>query len=335
MRSMMKLLTVVALSLVTSTVFSQVIENTHQHLIFDYVTPKPAEHKVNVYSRINNQVPGQGPHVIEITPHGKPKLNFDIPEKQYELEKKLSASVFRARTGTGTSEGSAFLVDNNLVLTNKHILAGDKATGCKKFGVHLNHVKEFVSCQEVLHCSPVHDFCLIKLSPMKNGHEVGQEVEPLKMSLEKPAQDEHSLIIGNALGAGIHAASYKGIYDLGSDWGHFNRAFSGNSGSPLFNEKGEIIGIHHGRGGVGGIVPPADRMVGFAVKTETMIDELKELTPEYYAQLLEKRRIEQELREAKLRAQNKPAVVEVKKKKNLIEKFRSLIDLANKKINCE
>jgi len=144
------------------------------------------------------------------------------------------------------------------------------------------------------------------------------------MNLDKPAQDEHSLIIGNALGAGIHAASYKGIFDLDSDWGHFNRAFSGNSGSPLFNQNGEVIGIHHARGAAGGIVPPSDRMLGFAVKTETMIDELKELMPEYYSQLLEKRRIEQELREAQAPRHIK-----------LMRKIKNLFKKANKEEDCE
>ena len=55
---------------------------------------------MNVYSRLNNQVPGQGPQTIKITKFGKSKFNFDVPEKQFELEKKLSAPVFKARIGS-------------------------------------------------------------------------------------------------------------------------------------------------------------------------------------------------------------------------------------------
>lgn len=282
----MKLLTVAALTLVTSTVWAQVTENTHQHLVFEYASSKPDIQKVNVASRINNQVPGHSANFIQLEPQGRPSLSFDVPQKQFELEKKLANSVFEATTGTGTARGTAFLIGPDLVLTNKHVLASDKAQGCRKFAVDLNHIQETVACEEVLHCSAVHDFCLVKMAPMKNGKDIGEEVQPLKFSFKKPAQTEHSLIIGNAYGVGIQAASYKGVFDGGANWGHFNRAFSGNSGSPLFNQNGEVIGIHYGRGGMSNVTPPADRDVGFAVKAEVMVKELKDYLPDYYAALM-------------------------------------------------
>jgi S1-C subfamily serine protease len=270
----MKLFTILALSAFSLTALAQDFTNSHQHLVFEYASARPDGKSVNVHSRINNKVPGHSENYIVSEPDGKPTLNFDIPVKQFKQEQKSSKSVFVATTGTGTSQGTAFLVGKNLVLTNKHVLANDKE--CRKFGIDLNHVQEFVPCKEVLHCSSVHDFCLIKLDSMKNGKEVGEEVAPLKFSSEKPTKETNTIIIGNALGMGIHAATYKGVQDLGKDWGHFNRAFSGNSGSPLLNEKGEILGIHYGRSSAdasnyGG---PVGRGTGLAVKTDTILGEI-------------------------------------------------------------
>jgi hypothetical protein len=270
---MMKFLTLLALSAFSMVAVAQDFKNSHQHLVFEYARENLGGESVNVYSRINNKVPGRSENYIEMEAYGKPTLNFDIPVKQFMQERESALSVFVATTGTGTSQGTAFLVGKNLVLTNKHVLASSKQ--CNKFGIDLNHVKEFVPCKEVLHCSNLHDFCLIKLETMKNGKEVGEEVKPLKFTSEKPTKETNTIIIGNALGMGIHAASYKGVHNLGKDWGHFNRAFSGNSGSPLLNEKGEILGIHYGRGGdashYGG---PSGRGLGLAVKTETMLSEI-------------------------------------------------------------
>lgn len=272
----MKLFTLLALSLVSTTIFAQDFTNSHQHLIFDHATPKPEINKVNVKSRINNQVPGHSSSFIQLEPYGTPSLSFDVPQKQFEKEKAWANSVFVATTGTGTAQGTAFLVGQNLVLTNKHVLANDKE--CRKFGIDLNHAKEFVPCKKVLHCSKTHDFCLIKLDTMKNGKEVGEEVKPLRFSQKVPAKNDMTVIIGNAQGMGLHAATYSGIRDMGADWGHFNRAFSGNSGSPLLNTNGEILGIHYGRGGDAGAVGgPKDRMIGFAVKGSTMLKEIKDI----------------------------------------------------------
>lgn len=271
----MKFFTIM-LCLLPIQVFAQDFVNSHQHQVFEYVTAKPSTGKVNVHSRINNQVPGHSSNFLQLEPRGKPTLNFDIPKKQYDLEKKTAMAVFEATTGTGTAKGTAFLVGPNLVLTNKHVLANDKE--CRKFGIDLNHVKEFVPCKEVLHCSKKHDFCLIKLDSMNNGKEVGEEVRPLKLTREVPKKNDVTLVIGNAHDLGIQAASYHGARDLGKDWGHFNRAFSGNSGSPLINSKGEVLGIHYGRAqSAAAFGGPNDRNIGLAVKTSTMLAEMESI----------------------------------------------------------
>ncbi len=272
----MKLFTLLALSFMSTSALAQDFANTHQHLIFEHAIPRPEIKKVNVKSRINNQVPGHSSNYIQLEPYGTPSLSFDVPQKQFEKEKAWANSVFVATTGTGTAQGTAFLVGQNLVLTNKHVLANDKE--CRKFGIDLNHAKEFVPCKKVLHCSKTHDFCLIKLDTMKNGKEVGEEVKPLRFSQKVPAKNDMTVIIGNAQGMGLHAATYSGIRDMGADWGHFNRAFSGNSGSPLLNTNGEILGIHYARGGdAGSVGGPKDRMIGFAVKGSTMLKEIKNI----------------------------------------------------------
>ena len=263
------------LILTTSNVLAQNFINSHQHQLFELAEVKGEE--TLVYSRINNKVPGHSTNYIQIEPHGKPRLSFTIPTAQYEFEKQLANSVFIATTGTGTSQGTAFLVGQDQVLTNKHVLASENE--CRKFAVALNHKKETVTCKKVLHCSKTHDFCLIQMNPMKNEKLLGEEVQVLTFTRAIPKSKDMTIIIGNAYGMGIQAASYKGVVNLKADWGHFNRAFSGNSGSPLVNEFGEVLGIHYGRIGLspadyGG---PDDRMIGSAVKSATILKEIEKL----------------------------------------------------------
>jgi S1-C subfamily serine protease len=260
-------------AITATSAWAQNFVNSHQHQLFELAEVK--EEATLVYSRINNKVPGHSANYIIIEAQGKPNLSFTIPTTQYEFEKQVAQSVFVATTGTGTSQGTAFLVGQDLVLTNKHVLANE--TECRKFAVALNHKKETVSCKKVLHCSKTHDFCLIQMNAMTNAKLLGEEIQPLNFTRAIPKNKDMTFIIGNAYGMGIQAASYKGVVDLKADWGHFNRAFSGNSGSPLVNEFGEVLGIHYGRIGLssanyGG---PDDRMIGTAVKTSTILKEIE------------------------------------------------------------
>jgi S1-C subfamily serine protease len=272
----MKSLIILLMMTMSSFLFAQDFVNSHQHLVLSNAKVDSQEKTVNVRSRINNQVPGHSTNYIALEPKQVkvPTLNFDIPLKQYEKEKEIAVSVFEATTGTGTAKGTAFLVGKNLVLTNKHVLASDSE--CRKFGINLNHVEEFVGCKEVLHCSNKHDFCLIKLNEMKNGKEVGEEVAPLELSNQAPLRNDMGLVVGNSYGVGIHAASYTGLRDMNDNWGHFCRVFSGNSGSPLLNVEGKVLGIHFARGGgadsYGG---PGDRNLGLAVKSSVILKEIE------------------------------------------------------------
>jgi hypothetical protein len=269
----MKKLLGIVLTLASSHVLAQTFINSHQHQLFELAQVKGEE--TLVYSRLNNKVPGHSENYIRVEAQGRSQLSFTIPTGQYEFEKQNALSVFVATTGTGTSQGTAFLVGQDQVLTNKHVLASENE--CRKFAVALNHKKETVGCKKVLHCSKVHDFCLIQMNPMQNEKLMGEEVQPLSFTRAIPKNKDMTFIIGNAYGMGIQAASYRGVVDLKADWGHFNRAFSGNSGSPLLNEFGEVLGIHYGRIGLspanyGG---PDDRMIGTAVKTSIILQEIE------------------------------------------------------------
>ena len=85
----------------------------------------------------------------------------EIDLEDFEDEQKLAASVFEATTGSGTDVGTAFLVGQNLVMTNRHVMSikpGSKQHPCGKFSIKLNHKEERVACERVRFCSNKYDY---------------------------------------------------------------------------------------------------------------------------------------------------------------------------------
>lgn len=249
------------------------LSNTHQHLVYQFIrnTLDPEWLEAGIVA--NNRVPGHSASYFEFDV--VPQIYERVSVRQHELELKLSKSVFVATTGTGTAQGTAFLIAKDLVLTNKHVLAS--SSECGKFSIQLNHRNESITCQKVLYCDPKEDFCIIQMNSLQDGRLLGEEVEPLVLSRKIPTKNSMTMILGNAMGLGMQAASYQGAKIDGNYLLHCNRALSGNSGSPIFDDQGEVLGIHFGRSGMEPDFCPSDRNVGLAVKSDKILKTLKGL----------------------------------------------------------
>ncbi|MDI6740468.1 MAG: trypsin-like peptidase domain-containing protein, partial [Candidatus Edwardsbacteria bacterium] len=160
-------------------------------------------------------------------------------------------------------QGSGFIIDRKgLILTNNHVVAGGG-----ELTVTLSDKREFAA--EAVGTDPRTDVAVIRLKDMKDDLP-DTEVAILGNSDEMEVGD-YAIAIGNPFGLertvtqGI--ISYKGRAGLPIDGGgpmyqdffQTDAAINyGNSGGPLVNIKGEVIGINTA-------INPAGQGIGFAI----------------------------------------------------------------------
>jgi serine protease Do len=165
-----------------------------------------------------------------------------------------------------TALGTGFIIDpNGYVVTNEHVV--HEADGVR---VRLADEREFDA--EVVGRDPKLDLALLRLKGAQN-----LPVAPLGSS-EQLRVGEHVLAVGNPFGLGhtvtlgIVSAKARAIgagpYD---DFIQTDASINpGNSGGPLFNWRGEVVGINTAiRAGANGI--------GFAIPSDALKDVLSQL----------------------------------------------------------
>jgi S1-C subfamily serine protease len=210
----------------------------------------------------------------------KEGYSSEVTDEDFEQEQTLGTSVFEATTGSGNNVGTAFLVGQNIVLTNRHVLAlkpQARVWSCGKFSIKLNHKEEKVDCRKVRFCSRKYDYCVVEMNAMANLTAIGSEVKPLRLSqMVKSDQDARLLHIGNAAGLGIQASSGRGLKIESGEFYHYAPTLGGSSGAPIFNDRGEVIGINWGHTG-GNYIEEGSFNRG--VLAVTIFDELRRIQP--------------------------------------------------------
>lgn len=189
---------------------------------------------------------------------------INIPIEKYKNFKVLSSAVYEMIPNdrypvdhkNKGRRGTAFHIGQNLVLTNAHVLSKGfrNTTHCADFELQVQNSTEKFKCKEVHFCDVSNDVCLIE---MQNSHR-GWGRNRVETSLsdgaslklngnwEPKLEDLDNTIltaIGNSNGFGIHLSQGRGAKKMDSIVFFWAPITVGNSGGPLLNEKGEVVGV--------------------------------------------------------------------------------------------
>jgi serine protease Do len=234
----------------------------------------PIVHSEKVIEKEYVPQTSQEQKVIDVVKENSPSVVSVVITKEvavYETEYLPFGSFLipqEKKTGTEKQQigsGTGFIVsEDGLVLTNKHVVSDDTAD----YTVIDIDGKEYAA--KVLAKDPVQDLAIIKIE--------GSGFKPLKLGSASDIQIGQSVIaIGNALGEFQNTVSVGVISGLGrtlvasgstigtetlEDTIQTDAAINkGNSGGPLLNLKGEVIGINTA-------VASTGQSIGFAISID-------------------------------------------------------------------
>ncbi len=188
------------------------------------------------------------------------------------------ARTFRNVTIPGVYSGSGFLVDDQgHILTNNHIVSGGSA-----FTVRLSNGREVDA--EKLGISEADDLAVLKVSPKDIDGIAPLEladsslVRPGQMAIAigSPFREFNSIAVGvvSGIGRGQTSVLNRPIPDMIQTDVPLN---PGNSGGPLLNSEGKVIGINSSIRVSALDAPVEDFRIGFAVPSNTAISILPNL----------------------------------------------------------
>lgn len=143
--------------------------------------------------------------------------------------------------------GTAFHIGNNLALTNHHVLDPDfnNTKYCDDFQLR-DFEKITYECQEVHFCDANLDVCLIEMksnknTPLAQGHKL--PLLPINKDDYLFSEELIMTAIGNSYGKGIHLSRGKGLRWVLEKLIFYAPITKGNSGGPLLDESGQVIGV--------------------------------------------------------------------------------------------
>jgi S1-C subfamily serine protease len=190
----------------------------------------------------------------------KGKSRAEIGMEEFQEFRALASAVFRTNnedssnrapgptSGTQIFYGTAFHIGHNLVLTNAHVLDRDfrNLTSCGTFKIR-DHSHRIHGCKKVHYCDKDHDICLIEMRASRHPLSSGPSLKLVTDHKEKNNFERQQALvlsaIGNSKDLGIHFSQGRG-YELGrSDIRFYAPIRPGNSGGPLLNQEGFVIGV--------------------------------------------------------------------------------------------
>lgn len=176
-----------------------------------------------------------------------------VSHAKAESIRSLSDATLKATPGDDSSSfGTAFHIGDGYILTNQHVLSTSRTntTQCRSLRLQTGDGKDSFDCEQVVYCHRDMDFCLIKIKGKKLGlfNRNPRQVNTLPTHRLKgtrtPDYGGVFAAIGNPAGKGIHYSEGRGLQTLRrNSWAFFAPVHSGNSGGPLIDEAGDVIGV--------------------------------------------------------------------------------------------
>ena len=157
-----------------------------------------------------------------------------------ELVRRIKPSAVAIETfdsrGEKLSRGSGFFIENDRIVTNRHVLEG-----AFRAEVHASNGTVF-TVKGVLAVDAEGDLALLKIDPP------AQPIRALPLDKTSPQEGESIVVIGNPLG--LEGSVTNGIVSAVRDIPTFGRIIqitaaisAGSSGSPVVNMQGQVIGV--------------------------------------------------------------------------------------------
>jgi hypothetical protein len=215
----------------------------------------PGDNNATPAHLVTNKVQqGSGPDKVIVPTRSGGTIEID--RSVFERELKIARSTVKATAATGTAEGTAVYVGNNIFLTSAHSMKMDEGATelppCGKFRIYMSGGYPGADCSEVLYCDRPLDFCAVRVKNFvvrnapPGGKPVDELVTPASLREKPVSSSERIHAVGSNVGMdGFSASSAKNAYmDSQGRLVHFAPIFPGFSGGPLFDSSGNLIGLH-------------------------------------------------------------------------------------------
>ncbi|PIP14807.1 hypothetical protein COY88_02430 [Candidatus Roizmanbacteria bacterium CG_4_10_14_0_8_um_filter_35_28] len=199
--------------------------------------------------------------VFQINPFNPFSPLQQIPGQTQKVEKNIASGFIISKDG--------------LVITNKHVVSDTTAT----YQVLTNDNKKYNV--EKIYRDPLNDLAILKISPtpqnslkpLKIGDSSHLKLGQLVVAIGTPLGEFTNTVtqgIISGLGRGITAGSpYEGFVEKLDNVIQTDAAINlGNSGGPLLNSKGEVIGINTA-------IAESSQNIGFAIPVNVINDLIK------------------------------------------------------------
>lgn len=202
-----------------------------------------------------------------------------MPKAEFEKERRLGESVFETRVASGSkNEGTSFLIGGNVVMTNYHIAGGGSdPQDCRKVELTLNNPGEqqWIKCKKLLYCEKKNDFCFVEMESPAPNKKLSDFVKPVKLNCA-PVSAREAKLIGNSYTLGIQASDGKvSSQTANGQFKHKIPMVGGSSGSPIFNEASEVMGINFGHSGDNHFVSDDLNQTNFGTSMNYVFSQIK------------------------------------------------------------